>query len=452
MRNKKKIIADYAFFDRSGIQEFLEDQARKGWLLTEVAGATWKFQKCEPLELHYAVAYFPADSNGKISGEKQDFLDLCGHSGWELVCSRGPAHIFKNEGIDPVPIETDAALEIETIHRAVKKHFLGNCIAWMILGLLHAGLGLYSFITMPYKYLARPYEISRFLYGLFYFLWYGHLVVMYYGWRRKAKLAANTDGSFVKTRSYPYFNVIMPFSILFTILFGVVADQNVDSLWVFLLAFVSCLAIAWISKILNSKLDPNMDPKKAGRRLWVQLIAVILLGCFACGVGIFPFILILADTEPDPTVRVYISNGDTYQLPTDSIPLTIEDMTDIDGEIYSYEIIGETESFLIGFLEARQYPCVEGETYPDLGYRIVRVRVPWLYDHCENTLLDNVDDYVAVDAAPWGAERAYFGTKPDSDEPIRWLLCYEDRIVELRVDWELTPEQMATVGEILGTN
>ena len=34
----------------------------------------------------------------------------------------------------------------------------------------------------------------------------------------------------------------------------------------------------------------------------------------------------------------------------------------------------------------------------------------------------------------------------------RYLLCYPDRFVEFRPDWELTPEQMALVGEKLGTN
>ena len=54
-----------------------------------------------------------------------------------------------------------------------------------------------------------------------------------------------------------------------------------------------------------------------------------------------------------------------------------------------------------------------------------------------------------LDPAPWGAAEAYQFVMDDETLDL-YLLCYEDRIVKLDLDWELTPAQMAVVGEKLG--
>ena len=69
---------------------------------------------------------------------------------------------------------------------------------------------------------------------------------------------------------------------------------------------------------------------------------------------------------------------------------------------------------------------------------------------CKNDMLDNMGDGQWVDSAPWGAEQAYYVCRTDSATPIRYLLCYPNRIVELRMDWTPTPEQMAIIAAAFG--
>lgn len=59
-----------------------------------------------------------------------------------------------------------------------------------------------------------------------------------------------------------------------------------------------------------------------------------------------------------------------------------------------------------------------------------------------------VDHYEEIDAAPWLAEEAY---QLHWSEGIlnKYLLCYEDRIVEIDFDWEPTETQMRIVAEKL---
>ena len=61
--------------------------------------------------------------------------------------------------------------------------------------------------------------------------------------------------------------------------------------------------------------------------------------------------------------------------------------------------------------------------------------------------------WVSTDAAPWGALDAY-QRHDDTGYPLNsYLLCYDDRFVEIDFDNQIAPltaEQMALVGEALG--
>ncbi len=52
-----------------------------------------------------------------------------------------------------------------------------------------------------------------------------------------------------------------------------------------------------------------------------------------------------------------------------------------------------------------------------------------------------------TDASPWGADTAYqlfLGGEPQE----RYLVCYENAIVEIDFDWDVTTAQMRTAGQI----
>ena len=59
MRKTKRVIAQFTFYDRTGIQKFLERQAEKGWMLEKISSYGWKFRRMKPEKIHYAVTYFP---------------------------------------------------------------------------------------------------------------------------------------------------------------------------------------------------------------------------------------------------------------------------------------------------------------------------------------------------------------------------------------------------------
>ena len=167
----------------------------------------------------------------------------------------------------------------------------------------------------------------------------------------------------------------------------------------------------------------------------------------------------------DDTEDTYEHGGMTWVVHNDELPLTIEDLTGESYEGYIKERRGD-ESFLLGQFELYQRPRFDAESYkkmPDLEYKMVFVKVSALYDLCKNQLIDLKDEtdntnipegfkrvYMKQDPAPWEANEVYQLTYQDTGPLNKYLLCYENRIIEISFDWEPTEEQMAIVGEKLG--
>ena len=122
----------------------------------------------------------------------------------------------------------------------------------------------------------------------------------------------------------------------------------------------------------------------------------------------------------------------------------------------------EEESFLLAQFHMEQRPRLDAADYkvmPRLEYTITLVKAPFLYDLCRDTLLREYEDdgfwnrtYVSIGAAPWGAMEAYQLKDAEYGPENQYLLCYEDRFVEIDFwsEWDVTPEQMAVAGEQLG--
>ena len=212
MKDKKSVYAAYAFYDRTGIQNFLEKKARQGWMLKSFSGDTWKFTRIEPRELHFCISYYPAawnvERDSPLSQQRQEFVNFCEHGGWKLICFSGAMHIFCSEEENPTPIETDAMLEMETIHKATKKTYLYTRIPIVV---LLAIVAILHVLTLPYR--TERIEMLRDLLDIALYsllaLYYGLEVFLYYAWRRKALAAVCAGSGFTETRSNPYTTLIL---------------------------------------------------------------------------------------------------------------------------------------------------------------------------------------------------------------------------------------------------
>lgn len=437
MRDRKNILVTYAFYDRTWIRRFLENQAEKGWLLEEIGSFCWRFARIAPQKLRYAVTYFPkADPYASTpSEEAETFREFCAHDGWILAASSAQMQIFYSRLEDPVPIETDPVLEIENIHKSMKKSTLPGYWLLLAAAVLQILSQLMNLTGDPLSYLSQ--DISLFFGGCWVVLlglgiW---RLACYYRWRGQAMAAAEEDGVFLESRSTAGLEAAAGIAILVglaAVLFGMDDRRMAVSLGAAMLLTV--LAVILIDRFRRRMIREGNAPSFT--KSATAVVGVVLMVAF---VGIFTFIATAA--------------GNTDWEAEEPLPLTIGDLMDTGETEYAAMPITHQESVLLGYLQIFQVP--EGDsTTPSLRYDLVEVKADFLYTRCLEELMavpSYMEDggYRALDPAPWGAERVW--QLHDGSEFRRtYIVCYEDTIVKLMPDWDLTQGQMAAMAGIFG--
>lgn len=460
MGSTKRRLVSFRFHDQTGIESYLTKQAEKGWLLDRMSAFGWRFRRIEPQKLHFSVTYFPAASafDPEPSEDQIRFREFCAHTGWELAGANAQLQIFYNARPDPTPIETDARMEIDQIHAAAKKSFLPSYYLLTAVGLLQAVLWFFRLLSDPITLLPSGATLIS---GL---CWLLMLVLCisdmsgYYRWRRRAIAAAERDGSFLNTHS----NLNMPFIVLALMLLayaGILISYGGSTMaWGTLLSL--CVVFAVTGAILG--LSALMKRMKLSARFnrTATIVISILLSFGLTGILTIAIIGSISRNRPeDPSAVTYEFQGETLSLYRDDLPLTIEDLIELDFDGYSYRIISHQRSPLMERMIAFQQPRLDALQYPDLEYTVTTVKAAFLYDMSRKALLaDFVDHFPkeqhscsTIDAAPWGAKEAY-QLRFEGEPQLEFLLFYDDRVVEIDFedDWILTEKQMAVVGEKLG--
>ena len=205
MKDSKRTYAYFKFYDRSKMQAYFEKMAEKGWLLTQSTDFTWNFRRIEPKKLHFSVVYFPKESMfaADVSEHLRRFHDFCEHTGWKVASTNGQVQFFYNEAEDPVPIETDAALEVENIHKATKKRFLPGYAFELALALFNLILQIIQCTHNPVAYLSSWGNIIYALCWSIISLLALTELTGYFFWHKRAKRTAKEENHFREPHCHP---------------------------------------------------------------------------------------------------------------------------------------------------------------------------------------------------------------------------------------------------------
>ena len=451
MKDHKWDYIFFSFYDRTGMERHLEKRAAQGWLLERITNLGWHYRRIEPRQLHFTVTYYLRASqfDPEPTEDQQEFHDFCLQSGWKLAAASGKMQVFYNEEPDPVPIDTEPALELERIGEIAMRYLL----AWIILGILGFVMNVswfWSILHRPIDLLSSATNLATGLIWLGLALWCVSDFICYFTWRHKAKRAAAL-GEFVPTRGCHRLLQATTVMTVLALLYILLADRR-PGFRVVLLAMLAMYVLLFLS--VNG-VKNFLKRRKASRALnrGVTLgvdvvLAFALTGAITVGVfwGIRSGLISTVDQVVDP-------------------PLSVEDLAEVKDERYITERQAEA-TFLISrrnFYQHIPYNQIgSGDGVAFLEYTIVDVHVPFLYDWCVEELLHDRDDwsgetddgqpyyqYKTIDPAPWGAEQAYqlwAGGERASDT---YLVCWPGRIVELEPTFELTEEQMILAAEKL---
>lgn len=457
MKETKKILCHFSFYDQVRIQEKLEEMAEQGWMVDKPGNLTWTFKRMEPKKLRFSVTYFPGASEFDPGPTESELtkLDFCAQDGWKLALKWGVMQIFYNEDENAVPIETEPVAQVENVKKSMRKNVLFSHLMIVALIVYYMVMQFSMFRRDPVEYLSSPlkaYQIPMWiclLLASLYELWF------YFHWTRKAKKMAEEDGVFLPIRSNIRASyVLLAFSTLL-ILFAFSSSKKslvFGLIWSGIMYLIACSA-----NVIKKKL------KQKGVSRWtnmaVSLGSVFLLTVLALGILVSVIISSgISLSGGGKPVGSYEHDGMTWDIYDDPLPLEIEDLMEMDGR-WSKEM-DHQETGIVAYTEYEQRALyTEPREVPNLRYTIIDIKATFLRDYIRQAVLNSrqdevlddfvfTDHYEPVDAAIWGADEAYqvhwSGTIMNT-----YLLFWDNRIVEIKFYWEPTTEQIAKAAEVL---
>lgn len=458
MKNLKRRLEAFSFYDHTGIEKHLEDMASKGWMLTGINKLTWNYERIEPKKIHFAVTYYPKASEfdpEPLEGQRI-YWDYSERTGWKHICTSAQMQIFYSEVDDPVPMETDPVIEVDMIHKAAKRAYLKSYYLLLVIAVLQAALFVSRLLGDPIGLLSSSTQLATgFLWGLLLILCTVE-VAGYHLWHRKAVRAADS-GEFLETHGHGLLQklvLVAAVAALVYIVINLISAGNKVQVTLYLLLLAGSFGLV----VIVANIKELLKKKKASRNVNFTItlvVDIILAVAMAAGFtyGIFHAV------GAGALDNAFNTEGLLHQVEP---PLVIEDLQDISFDGY-VKANRQDESIFLGQRGLNQWPRFENGQHvqvPEMKYTVTVVKIPAVYDLCKNSILNKrkdkvqddgtvfIDHYEDIDAAPWLAEEAY---QLHWSEGIlyKYLLCYDDRLIEIEFDWEPTEEQMRIVSEKL---
>ena len=460
MPHKKWEYMLYSFYDRTGIQAHLEQMAAKGWMLEKMDRFFWTYRRAEPKAVHFSVIYFaPASEFDCAPGEEQQtFLDYCAAAGWTLAASWSQMLIFATEASSPTPIETDAAVQVEAVHQAMKKSFLLSYGILLALALFQLVRDLSDLWHHPTDTLANPAALGALVLWLLIVLRCATEIASYFLWRRKATRTAAEEGRFTPTRGHRRLwlvHELLSAACLLNIFF------SISTQYALLLVGVLVVLIALQGLLAGLRhLMRRTGWTTEVNRLVTQILSFLVALVVILGIN-WGAVRLMRDA---PWRETYTWQGDEYDVHPMDLPLTMEDLAGERYEHVSRDLI-ETRTFFLARRTCRETVGLP-QKQVSLYYEVTDILRPWLRDTVVRDYLENDDlvGYIGThkltfhrtwlpeeDPGAWGADAVYRRYRGEEEKPTsQFLLFYGGRMVELELDQEPTDTQRALVGERLG--
>ena len=452
MKDRKYELNRFSIYDTAAVQRHLEEMAAKGWMIRKLGMYLCQYERIEPRQLHFAVVCLPKVSPyDPVPAPGQQLLEeYATADGWKLEAQQDAMLLFSNDRPDPVPMETDPAVQAEGLVRLARKRILSGNLSTILLSVLQLVIQLSALRRRPAEYLADPAETGLLLLWVIILLEGALTLIRTLRWIGRAKAAA-AQGQLPPSESSRATLLSTVFNL--SVLAAVVLLLGIAMGKTGLAAVVVMLGVAWLISLCSRE----MRELHFSKGLNITLTGV--LSVFLVAVSTVFLIMALGKFTETTGETYTASTGWTFSVYHDEMPLYVQELEDVPDVEWSTQA-DRSRTPLLERTEYDQRPLSDDPSLPDLSYAVTRVKVPALYGKLKELMLRVERDqtirgaafpnhYESTDAAPWGALDAY--QLYWSDGLIdQYLLFYENVAVEITMPLSPTPEQMALVGQKLG--
>lgn len=416
----KREFPRFALWDAEGMAAHLEAMEAKGWLFRGADWlGRWEFEENLPQTVRYAVAYTPSRRDWKLTTteSERELEEICCDAGWSKVAALSRFHIYRNPDPNATDLETDEQTRLDTLERALTKSLLLQSLPFLLWSVLILGILIWSFMDNLPRTLALPMLPFTVVFSLWLILDRAVPLILYRRWLKKARLAAETGLPCHAVRGWRLFSGLR-FAIAALLLLGMVTQIRPGLTLAYTILILSFNAARWY-------LENRMEDEELAQRLFRVSLAVVFLLMLAINHG-------FQTAERQKTIPAPLSAQDLVD--TSDMELCFYEMNTTSGPLASY----------------RDYWQPDNNSHFSLRCTVFDLQVPMLEQRCRDWF---EEDFHAMskrmeasvepaDAAPWGADAV---CRMENS----WLIFYDDRVVELHLSWDLTPEQIAVAAERL---
>lgn len=445
MKTRREIMM-YSLLEFPMMEKRLEQRAAEGWMLKKAGTFFWTYEETQPKQVHYSIVFFP--KTNALEPEPSDSLvmmrEFCEKTGWKLMAEIGQMQIFCNEAENPVPIETEAWIQVKNIHETMKTNIVLTYAILLVNSILQLGMQVMQFVMNPIDWLGMGFNFYLSLCWIALGIGCGTEIVHYYTWYKKAKRIAEEE-------EYLYLpKAIKEFRFAYLIIAMVSLFLAVLALTDFTTTKYGGFVVVWTAVLVGVPLGISRLLKKMKvSAKWNRIIIVIMAVVCALGMTVVLFTTVANDVD------LIFKRGK-------EMTLQVSDFREVDEESLSGSS-RKTDSVFLSFEEGYQSERLEeGEDIRErskIDYTILVIKTPFLYDFCKGELIKKYDylyeddpfvgerGYRKVDMPQWGALEVYRYYDYEGEEENDYIVCYDDRMIQIDFGWDVTDEDIQRVRE-----
>jgi len=345
-----------------------------------------------------------------------------------------------------VPIDTDPVVQVEAIHKVMKKTHIRGCLVMILLALLYLVRDISELRDYGAYFLAENFNL--YLLGMWSLLFLSSAaeIVTYRLWLRRARAAAAL-GEFVAAKRVPLLRIFELVLATVGMLLLLVLTEGAVALIPMLILFagigLAMTGMKWFGKFLKKQ---GYD---SGSNQIMQMGVMFAV--------LFVFFMRWATKTSDYVAEKRHEEaagygtygyGDARYYNNHTLPLSLESLGIVARDAVYDRTLEETASPLMAIVSGCDRPVLywedEMESMPALSYALYIAKVDWLNQYLKDWAMPRYLRFAAIHDERWQAEQVLKHVWEEN-----YLVIWEDRVLEISFPDVPTDEQIQLVVETM---
>lgn len=445
MKDVKRIIPKFNFYDAHKIEQTLTEQAAQGWMVEKPSNFFWIFRRIEPVNRRFAVVYDPSASQFDPRPTEAQLTrdEFCAVDGWQIALRWDSMQIYFTDDLEAVPVETEPFTQSESMIRTMKNKAIAPHLLLLALGLLQLWMHFKSFLRDPADFLSSVSSLVLTLLWLTWVLEEAYITGFGLLWCHRARKAAERQEFYpLHTQNFVFYLLLaidIPLVLYLWFGSGLPVINTV-------LMVVGFAAVAVLGRLIQNRLKKRGTPRNLNRAVSMSTVGLGIVGVMIL-VTVLMFSGLLHTGREGKPVGSYENHGAVLDIYNDPLPLSLDDFGPV--EFPDNRRAQIQQSPLLTYGEYTHQPLYTAENFrdlPDISYTVADTRYSFVEGLLHRHMLTLDENDIAIfgmSLRPMEIPENFPAQEVwqyyyDSEPSQKFLLFYEGgRMVEIRFSYEV---------------